>query len=101
MQKFHELFSVKFLFEVSIKISRILDNKREGFPSVFPMQSSSSSLACTTTVRSATHSQQHSGRFWATQRVNGGALPAADDPQRLEAVICRGIRSDAPYSNVC
>ena len=31
-----------------MKISRILDNIRDSFPSVLPMQSSSSSVACTT-----------------------------------------------------
>jgi len=45
--------SVKFLFKVSTKLSRNLDNTRDSFTSVPTMQSSSSSssysfLACTT-----------------------------------------------------
>ena len=84
--------SVKFLFKVSVKISRILDNTRDSFPTVLPMQSSSSSfLVCTS---SATHRQQPPKRWVLGHTASTcWGFTTADDRQRLEAVIRRGIRS--------
>jgi len=103
--------SEKFLFKVSI--SRILDNMRDSFPSVLPMQFSGNFLmlkkyvcVCLTqthhhhfwvaplTVRSATHSQQPPQRSVLSHAASAWwGFTTADDHQRLEAVIRRGIRS--------
>jgi len=90
--------SVKFLFTVPMKISRILDNTHDSFPSVLPMQLSSSSFLVCTTVRSPTQSQQLPQRSVLRHATSAWwRFTTADDRQRLEAVIRRG-RLSVPVS---
>jgi len=82
-----------------MKISRILDNTRDRFPSVLPLSYIYFIIIIIIIsepiVRSATHSQQPPERSVLSHAASTwrGLLTTADDRQWLKAVISRGIRS--------